>query len=307
MYMPRRTFIAALPALLATAASDALVIPSGEGVRPNSGELIADRSFTNLTSAIRIGQPVHSLRIENCTTRNVYRFLDVYRSGSASSASLTDFVMTDVEGTDILRGMARIGYASARGRIERVTARGAARQDDACVGFGLFDEAWDILYKQVEARDFRETERPDEDYWNGDGFSDERGNQKIRYVDCLAVGCSDGGFDLKSQDVLLERCRAVRNKRNFRLWGDGTLRDCISENPKWYGGIGGPAHFSFHGTAPRFLIDGASVQAPAGNTAPVLYVDTSEPARLTLRNIRIDAPDAPRMVAPRAQPIIDWT
>lgn len=55
-------------------------------------------------------------------------------------------------------------------------------------------------------------------YANGDGFVAESTAYGVRYVDCLAANNNDGGWDDKSKAAVLERCIAVGNKRNIRIW-----------------------------------------------------------------------------------------
>src|SRR3546814_6394965 len=79
------------------------------------------------------------------------------------------------------------------------------------------------------AHHFQESGTAASKYWNGDGFSDERGNHGIRYLTCTATECTDGGFDLKSTDVYMENCVSRANKRNYRLWGSGRSEEHTSE------------------------------------------------------------------------------
>jgi hypothetical protein len=202
--------------------------------------------------------------------------------------------------------MARIRYGSHSGIIEDVLAYGSAQCDLFCVGFQLDDQAHDISYVRVQAHGFKETGRPADKYWNGDGFSDERGNSGIRYMSCTATQCTDGGFDLKSSGVYLENCVARENNRNFRLWNSGELHACRSEDPLHHGGTGKSAHFSFHGEATRFLIDAPVVRASDYNTAPVFLIETSVPVTLEIRNADIDAPGAPLFAIDGPEPTILW-
>lgn len=79
-------------------------------------------------------------------------------------------------------------------------------------------------------------------YWNADGFSSERQNFDILYEDCEAYGCTDGGWDVKSQTTVFTRCISARNKRNYRLWGGEdtpmVFTDCVADSPLKRGGTG---------------------------------------------------------------------
>ncbi|MDA3798071.1 MAG: hypothetical protein PF692_03215 [Kiritimatiellae bacterium] len=77
-------------------------------------------------------------------------------------------------------------------------------------------------------------------YWNADGFGAEGGCYGIKYLNCFASGNTDGGWDDKSDNPVLENCIAIANKRNFRFWSDKspTMTNCISAYAIKYGGSG---------------------------------------------------------------------
>lgn len=75
-------------------------------------------------------------------------------------------------------------------------------------------------------------------YWNGDGFVAERGVYNLTFIDCMAFDCTDGGWDLKADNVLFRGCVSFRNKRNFRLWGTARMENCIAGFPLKRGGSG---------------------------------------------------------------------
>ncbi|HEY9553902.1 hypothetical protein [Allosphingosinicella sp.] len=280
----------------------------GEGFRAKSGMLVRNCHFLNLgNGAIRVNVPTDNLVIEDCDGDNLYRFLEDTSSVTANPAVLSNFALRRIVARELDRGMTRIRYGSHHGTIEDVVASGSAQGDLYCVGFQLDDQAHDITYQRVEAHGFRETNRPNTSYWNGDGFSDERGNRAIRYLSCTATDCTDGGFDLKSADMFLENCVSRGNKRNYRLWSKGKLSSCHSEDPKWRGGTGGAAHFSFHGAAGRFVIDRPIVRAGADNAAPVFLIETSIPLTLDIINADIDAPAAPLLAIRGPAPQINWS
>ena len=280
----------------------------GEGLRAKSNTTIRNCQFLDLgNGAVRVNVPADNLIIEDCSGSNLYRFLEDTSSSSTSPAVLSNFALRRIVARDLDHGMTRIRYGSHGGAVEDVAAFGSGQCDAYCVGFQLDGEAHDISYLRVQAHGFKETGRPAESYWNGDGFSDERGNYAIRYISCTATQCTDGGFDLKSSNVYLENCVAQQNKRNFRLWGNGELRGCRSENPQYHGGTGKTAHFSFHGgNIGKFVIDSPVVRASADNKAPVFLIETSVPLTLEIRNADIDAQGAVLFSIDGPEPIITW-
>lgn len=276
------------------------------GLRATDGMVIRACRFIDIgDGAIKVDQPVKGLVVEQCQAERVYRFLsDAAGSGGSGDASLTDFVFRQILAHDLQRGFFRIRYGSARGLIQDVAAYGSDDAANYCVGFALDGDAHDITYQRAEAHGFIEAHRAANKYWNGDGFSDERGNRAIRYIDCRATDCSDGGFDVKSDGVLLDRCVAQANKRNYRLWNNGRLTNCESHDPKWRGGSGGKSHFSFHGDASHYVFDRPVVRAAEGNTAPVFLFATTTPTTIDIINADIDAPSAPLIEVQGPQPTI---
>lgn len=291
-----------------TRTPDATGGAGGEGLRARSGMTLRRCKFVDLgNGGVRVNVPTDNLTVETCEANNLYRFFEDTSSDSANPATLSNFVLRQIVARELDHGLSRIRYASSNGLIEDAAAYGSSQCDAYCVGFQLDGEAHDITYRRAEAHGFKETGRASGNYWNGDGFSDERGNQAIRYLSCTATDCTDGGFDLKSAGMYLENCFARGNKRNFRLWSSGTLRACRSEEPVSRGGTGRPAHFSFHGEVGRFTLVNPQVRASAGNDAPVFLIESSTPLVLEIVNADIDAPGAPLFVVDGPEPQIIWS
>lgn len=281
----------------------------GEGLRVRSNTLVRRCQFLHLgNGGVRVNVPTVNLTIEECDAYNMYRFFEDTSSAAANPAILSNFVLRRVVGRELDHGLSRIRYYSSIGLIEDVAAHGSRQCDAYCVGFQLSDQAHHITYRRAEAHGFQETGTGSGAYWNGDGFSDERGNWAIRYLSCLATNCTDGGFDLKSAGMYLEGCIARGNKRNFRLWSSGTLQGCRSEEPVSRGGIGRPAHFSFHGAVGRrFVLVNPQVRASPGNDAPVFLIETSVPLVLEIVDADIHAPGAPLFAVDGPEPHIVWS
>jgi len=94
----------------------------------------------------------------------------------------------------------------------------------------------DLRFIDCTARNNRFFPQPAGEYWNGDGYSTERGVYNVTYSRCLSVDNHDGGWDDKAWNVLYENCIALRNKRGFRSWDEVVLINCLSAmNAKWGG------------------------------------------------------------------------
>lgn len=271
--------------------------------------LIRNCTFRDLgDGAVLFQEPARNIVIEDCTIHNCYRFIkDWALTHPEPPAPLTNFTIRRVQADALIRNFMRILYGSGGGLIEDVVVRGNGHCNRNAVGFALDDQASDILYRRAEAHDFIEAKSEDDKYWQGDGFTDERGNRKIRYYNCAATNNSDSGFDTKSAGAYLENCLSKGNKRNFRLWNSGFLKYCRSEDPIKRGGEGNTAHFSFFGdTGPTYVLDRPVVRAAAGNAAPVFYFETTKPASIAIYDADIQAPDATLIVVNGPQPSIHW-
>jgi hypothetical protein len=185
--------------------------------------------------AFHIGAPISNLTVEDCSFENIYRFFENTASQGEGHASMRGFVIRRCRGSRVQRGFLRIRYNSSGGLIEDCAATGQANEGGLIpAGCALDDRASEITYRRVVMEGFQQLNGGE--YWNGDGFSDEPDNANIRYEACEARGSTDGGFDCKSQDVVLTDCVAEDNKRNFRIWSDhATLTNCTSRAPNFRG------------------------------------------------------------------------
>ncbi|MBI1687002.1 hypothetical protein [Caulobacter hibisci] len=76
----------------------------------------------------------------------------------------------------------------------------------------------DILIENVSAHDFR-MESVAGKYTNGDCFSGERKSSNVTLRNAQAIGCSDGGFDFKTDGLLLDDVSAEDVNFCYRIWG----------------------------------------------------------------------------------------
>jgi hypothetical protein len=241
----------------------------------------------------RAGAPVTGLTIEDCAFDNVYRFLENTAFEEDGHASLIDFVVRRCRGVGAERGFLRVRYASRGGIIEDCAARGAANEGGAIpVGCALDDRASDIVFRRCVMESFQQWRAGS--YWNGDGFSDEPGNQGVRYEACEARGSTDGGFDCKSRDVALVNCVAEDNKRNFRIWSErATLTGCTSRAPNFRGEAEEDAskcHIWIGGSG-RARIQIADLTIEDGAATPILEFE-HEGARVEINGVVIRSPAA---------------
>lgn len=231
-----------------------------------------------------VTSPVRGLRLEDVDVVNAYRVLEV----NGRNAALTHFQVRRVRARRLERGLSRVAGRSAHGRFEDVHADGERQIGDPFgVGFALAGEASDITYRRCSARNFWAALDP-ERYRNGDGFSDERGNRSIRYLDCEAWDNTDAGFDLKSADCAVDRCTAGRNGRNFRFWSPIAAGRLTSLHPVLRGGRSRPAHVWVDGKSrPTVVIEHLTVRGETD--APVLLVENG-PAVVVINSHDVSVP-----------------
>jgi hypothetical protein len=267
--------------------------PSGFRLTRGAGNLrfshFAFRDVGN--GAFAITAPVSNVSIEDCTFENVYRFIENTADDGEGHASMRGFAIRRCRGERAERGFLRIRYNARDGVIEDCRARGLPNRGGFIpVGCALDDRASDIVYRRCVMEGFDQLDAGD--YWNGDGFSDEPGNRNIRYEACEARGCTDGGFDCKSREVVLQDCVAEDNKRNFRIWSQrGSLSGCISRNPNFRGRAvenASPCHLWIGGEEGA-VVEVSNFTVEDADATPIIEFDNDE-ARIEVRGITINSP-----------------
>ncbi|MPT47032.1 MAG: hypothetical protein E2598_01265 [Sphingobium sp.] len=203
----------------------------------------AHLSFENITinnvgTAFRAGTDTMGISISHVTASNVARFFQDLASGSAKTASVTGLVIRDVEINGFSKAAIALGYNSSNIVIEDVRGDSMRQDgDEFAVGVHITGTAHDIVLRRVTMENATDT--TGDKYWNGDGFSTEKGTYNILFEDTVARGNTDGGYDLKSTATTLVRALAEDNARNFRIWGEATLIDVVGLDPHVRGGTAG--------------------------------------------------------------------
>lgn len=233
-------------AMLNRPRSPVLIAADGEQVyRVRSGTVYRGIRASDVGNGLFVfNTPVNNVEISDVEVTGGYRVIENTGSGG-SDAPFEQLLVTDIRATGLRRGFARMRYASGGAQFRNITAEGVITigASDLPVGIALDDTASDFRFEQCVMRGFR-WQREEGQYWNGDGFSTERGNQGIYFAGCEAWDNSDGGFDLKSTDTVLDDCTAGRNARNYRLWSDITATRLTSVDPVKLGGTGDTNHIS---------------------------------------------------------------
>ncbi len=242
--------------------------------------------------AFRAAGAISNVTIEDCAFENIYRFFENTAGNGEGHASIDGFTLRRCRGSRVQRGFLRIRYNSRNGLIEDCTAEGQANEGGLIpAGCALDDRASSITYRRVVMESFQQLNGGE--YWNGDGFSDEPDNSAIRYEACEARGSTDGGFDCKSRDVVLENCVAEDNKRNFRLWGDhATMTNCVSRDPNFRGREANENASSSHiwiGGEENIDIDIANLTIEDHDATPIIEFN-HDVGRVEIRGVTINSP-----------------
>ncbi|MFZ3483672.1 beta strand repeat-containing protein [Sphingomonas sp. 3-13AW] len=197
--------------------------PSGEEVfRMLDGAdhlRFSDLAFQNVGIPFRVGADIENLTIEHVDARNVARFFDDIASGTNTSASIAGLTIRDVEVAGYSKGAIRVQYDSSNVLIQDVRGDSQFQDgDNFAIGVHITGTAHDVVIDRVAMRNALDTVNA---YRNGDGFATERGTYNVTLRNVIATGNSDGGLDLKSDNVVVDRAIVSGNGRNIRIWGTG--------------------------------------------------------------------------------------
>ena len=199
-------------------------------------------SFRNIgDGCFRVAGSIRGLRIEDVSARNVRRFFEVNPSGAEQSARVDDLTIRRVAVRGYSKGAFRIRGDSSNVIMEDVIGDSERQDgDNFAIGVALEDTVHDVVLRHVTMMNSHDSTN---EYWNGDGFTTERKVRNVSFEDTVASGSTDGGYDLKSSATTLRRPIADDNKRNYRIWGDATIVECVSRSPHKRGGSGLQNHF----------------------------------------------------------------
>ncbi len=203
-----------------------------------------DISASNFGNGVfRVGADISNLTIRDVDATNVSRFIEDYVSGTNTSATISGLTVENVNVTDYSRSVIRLQYDTHDVLIDNVVGDSERTYGGLFVtGIAIDGTAHDIVISDTTMMNNFGRGTTSE-YWNGDGFSTERGNYNIRFENTVSSGNSDAGYDLKSSNTTLVNAVSEGNNRNYRLWSTSiTMEGCSSINPTYYGGNTDTAH-----------------------------------------------------------------
>lgn len=238
-----------------------------------------DLKIDNVGTAFRVTADISDLHIEDIDANNVRRFFEDYASAPSGTATIDGLTIRDVDVQGFSRAAIRLQYDTNNVVIDNVTADMAGQTgDDLPAGVHLDGTVHNVTLNRVVMENIQSTAGA---YFNGDGFATERGVYDIRFIDTIARGNSDGGYDLKSSSTVIVRGLSEENGRNYRLWGEATLIDSVGLNPVLRGGISEQNQLWLDDTANVTVIGGRFDDA--GSRTKVI----SSQGRLTFQGVEI--------------------
>lgn len=239
--------------------------------------------FRNVgNGAFRLGGDLAGITLEDMRATNVRRFVENYVSGDATTASVTDLTIRDVEVNGFSKGVIRLQYNSNNVLIEDVVGDSQRQDgDNFAMGVHLGGTVNNVVHRRVTMNNATQV-RDAESYWNADGFVSEADTYDLTYEDTFASGNTDGGYDLKSDGTVLIRARAADNKRNFRIWGEATMIDVVSDEPYLRGGIGTTAHIHVLSEGSDVVIEGGTFTGDEG--VENIIFDLDEYGKVTVKS-----------------------
>jgi Right handed beta helix region len=200
--------------------------------------------FQNIgNGAFLVQANIAALTLEDIIATNVTRF---FERDPDKMCTVTDLRVRRVSVDGFSKSAIRLDQNTSNVVIEDVRADSMRQDfDNFAEGVDLSGNVHDVIFRRCVMRNSQQTRGPD-DFWNGDGFTTELGTHNILFEDCIADGNTDAGFDLKSNNLTLSRCRSYGNTANFKLWGKEkvVMHECVSENPIHHGGNQKPSHLS---------------------------------------------------------------
>lgn len=252
---------------------------------------LATNNFGN--GVFRFGGDVQNISINQVTAANVTRFIENHVS-SATSASVDGLTVSNVTVSGYSQNAIRLKYNTRNVTLQNVVGDSQKQNGGLYIhGVSLAGTVHDVLLDRVTMKN-NYGRGSSSAYWNGDGFVAEGGTYNLTFVDTVASGNTDAGYDIKSDNVKMIRAQAIGNTKNFRFWGENvTVTDSISQDPRYHGGTGKPAHFHAAGNnGTEVTFD--NFRYSDGSGAPKVFDLSNGGATLWLVNMAM--PDANRIL-----------
>ncbi|MBV9528412.1 calcium-binding protein [Sphingomonas sp.] len=210
--------------------------------------------FHDVSMAFHFAADLRNITIQDMQADNVRLFAGHWLADSYASATVSGLTVRNVEVHGFSYGVVTLRYDTNSVLIQNVYGDSQYEDKDGIAeGIHLCDTVHGVV---IEDSTMLNSIHSSGTYYNGDGFATERGVYDVQFLNDVARGNGDGGFDLKSTSTVLVNPVAEDNARNFRLWGEIDLVNPSGIDPHKRGGGGGQFQIQ--------LLDGAKVTVTGG-------------------------------------------
>jgi serralysin len=225
-------------------------------------------TFNNVGMAFLAASDVHDIAIGNMTANNVQYFMSDYASVSGGTASVSNLSVSNVDVQGFSKGVIRLQYDSHDIKIDNVSGD-SMHEDGDGIAMGIHFDG--TAHNITVSNSTMENAIASGSYYNGDGFTAEAGVYNLTFENDVSRGNADAGFDIKASGTKLIDCTADDNGRNFRLWSNITLNNCVGLDPHKQGGTtGGQEQIQvLHGSTVTVI--GGSFSDSGSSTRVVLF------------------------------------
>jgi hypothetical protein len=178
------------------------------------------------------GGPFSDIRISGLSGTYAGRVIE-----SHERARIGRLIVEDCDAYGLVRGFARFfELSNSVLRNLHLDAGGVDGGGSATTQLIRVVKGDNVLFEHIwlgDAVNGLATEERGSDYVQGDGIVCEEETSGFVFRDCHARGMGDGGFDLKTQNVLMEDCSTTGCKNGARIWSrsSNVLRRCSFTNP----------------------------------------------------------------------------
>jgi hypothetical protein len=202
-----------------------------------SNLVFENMGFTNVASAVRATADVSNITVQHMTGTNVGMFFEDYAGGANKTATISGLVLDDIVVNGFSKGVVRLQYDTHDVKMTNLVGDSQYQDDPDSISAGIHLEG--TVHRVTVTDTVMKNAVSADKYYNGDGYSTERGVYDVHFVRAVASGNADGGFDLKSTATTLTDTIADGNGRNYRFWGQIDMVGGIGLDPRHQGGVGG--------------------------------------------------------------------
>ena len=231
--------------------------------------------------AFRVAGKSSPLTISDMRATNVRRFFE-NNAPTGQPVTISGLNISNVTVKGFSRNVIRLQDNTHNVTIRNVVGDSQRQDRDRfAIGVHLIGTVHNVLLHRVTMRNSHDTVTGP--YWNGDGFAAERGTYNLQFVETVAAGNTDAGYDLKSTKTTLLRTVASDNKRNYRFFAQANLIDSVGRNPHKRGGTGSQAQV-WAGSNARVRVTDSTFTDRRSNTF-VFAVEAR--AAMTTKNVKV--------------------